>query len=98
MPGVFAAGDVRHGSMNRVASAVGEGSIAIRLVHELFAAEQLRGLGWPGRAALRGPARWPPTTAATWCPRKSPQQAVASADGTVGREGHGSSGLRGCQR
>jgi len=41
MPGVFAAGDVRHGSMNRVASAVGEGSIAIRLVHELFAAEQV---------------------------------------------------------
>ena len=39
MPGVFAAGDVRHGSMNRVASAVGEGSIAIRLVHELLAAE-----------------------------------------------------------
>jgi thioredoxin reductase (NADPH) len=37
MPSVFAAGDVRHGSMNRVASAVGEGSIAIRLVHELFA-------------------------------------------------------------
>jgi thioredoxin reductase (NADPH) len=42
MPGVLAAGDVRHGSMNRVASAVGEGSIAIRLVHELFAAEQLQ--------------------------------------------------------
>jgi len=41
LPGVFAAGDVRHGSMNRVASAVGEGSIAIRLVHELFEAEQL---------------------------------------------------------
>jgi thioredoxin reductase (NADPH) len=41
MPGVFAAGDVRHGSMNRVTTAVGEGSIAIRLVHELFAAEQL---------------------------------------------------------
>ena len=40
MPGVFAAGDVRHGSMNRVASAVGEGSIAIRLVHDLLAAEQ----------------------------------------------------------
>jgi thioredoxin reductase (NADPH) len=42
MPGVFAAGDVRQGSMNRVASAVGEGSIAIKLVHELFAAEQLQ--------------------------------------------------------
>jgi thioredoxin reductase (NADPH) len=41
MPGVFAAGDIRHGSMNRVASAVGEGSIAIRLVHDLFAADQL---------------------------------------------------------
>jgi thioredoxin reductase (NADPH) len=41
IPGVFAAGDVRHGSMNRVSSAVGEGSIAIRLVHELFEAEQL---------------------------------------------------------
>jgi thioredoxin reductase (NADPH) len=40
MPGVFAAGDVRHGSMNRVASAVGEGSIAIRLVHEYLAAEE----------------------------------------------------------
>jgi thioredoxin reductase (NADPH) len=34
MPGVFAAGDVRHGSIKRCASAVGEGSIAIRLVHE----------------------------------------------------------------
>ena len=33
-PGVFAAGDVRHGSVNRVASAVGDGSIAIRLVHD----------------------------------------------------------------
>ncbi len=37
MPGVFAAGDVRAGSPNRVASAVGEGSIAVGLVHELFA-------------------------------------------------------------
>ncbi len=40
VPGVFAAGDVRHGSLNRVASAVGEGSIAVRLVHELFEAER----------------------------------------------------------
>jgi thioredoxin reductase (NADPH) len=31
-PGVFAAGDVRSGSVKRVASAVGEGSIAIRCV------------------------------------------------------------------
>ncbi|MGC9667771.1 FAD-dependent oxidoreductase [Planosporangium sp. 12N6] len=33
-PGVFAAGDVRHGSVKRVASAVGEGSMAVRLVWE----------------------------------------------------------------
>jgi thioredoxin reductase (NADPH) len=39
MPGVFAAGDVRHGSVKRVASAVGEGSIAIQFLHQLFAAE-----------------------------------------------------------
>jgi thioredoxin reductase (NADPH) len=34
LPGVFAAGDVRSGSIKRVATAVGEGSMAIRLVHE----------------------------------------------------------------
>jgi thioredoxin reductase (NADPH) len=33
MPGVFAAGDVRHGTVKRVASAVGEGSIAIPQIH-----------------------------------------------------------------
>lgn len=32
-PGVFVAGDVRHGSVKRVASAVGEGAMAIALVH-----------------------------------------------------------------
>src|SRR5919106_6309077 len=34
MPGVFAAGDVRSGSIKRCASAVGEGSMAVSLVHE----------------------------------------------------------------
>jgi len=38
LPGVLAVGDVRHGSVKRVASAVGEGSIAIRLVHRLLSA------------------------------------------------------------
>ncbi len=33
-PGVFASGDVRAGAMNRVASAVGEGAMAIKFVHE----------------------------------------------------------------
>lgn len=34
VPGIFAAGDVRAGAMNRVASAVGEGSMVVRLVHD----------------------------------------------------------------
>jgi len=38
LPGVFAAGDVRAGSIKRVASAVGEGSMAVRLVHQYLAA------------------------------------------------------------
>jgi len=37
LPGMFAAGDVRSGSIKRVASAVGEGSMAVRLVHQHLA-------------------------------------------------------------
>ncbi len=37
VPGIFAAGDVRSGAMNRVASAVGEGAMAIKFVHEYLA-------------------------------------------------------------
>jgi thioredoxin reductase (NADPH) len=37
LPGIFAVGDVRSGSMKRVASAVGEGSAAIALVHQVLA-------------------------------------------------------------
>jgi thioredoxin reductase (NADPH) len=37
VPGIFAAGDVRHGSIKRVAAGVGEGSIAIAFVHEHLA-------------------------------------------------------------
>ncbi len=37
MPGVFAAGDARAGSIKRVASAVGEGAMAVRLVHQYLA-------------------------------------------------------------
>jgi thioredoxin reductase (NADPH) len=45
MPGVFAAGDVRYGSVKRVASAVGEGSTAIQLLHRLFEADRLHPRG-----------------------------------------------------
>jgi thioredoxin reductase (NADPH) len=34
MPGVFVAGDVRHGSVKRIGSAVGEGAMAIQMVHQ----------------------------------------------------------------
>ncbi len=37
LPGVFAAGDVRSGSIKRVASAVGEGSMAVRFIHQYLA-------------------------------------------------------------
>jgi thioredoxin reductase (NADPH) len=37
VPGVFAAGDIRAGAMNRVASAVGEGSMVVRSVHDYLA-------------------------------------------------------------
>ena len=44
VPGVFAAGDIRAGAMNRVASAVGEGSMVVRFVHEYLALDLTSGL------------------------------------------------------
>jgi thioredoxin reductase (NADPH) len=44
LPGVFAAGDVRSGSIKRVASAVGEGSMAVRLVHQYLADAGVQGV------------------------------------------------------
>jgi len=38
LPGVFAIGDVRHGSVKRVASAVGAGAMVVAMVHEYLAA------------------------------------------------------------
>ena len=37
VPGIFVAGDVRHGSIKRVASSVGEGSISVQFVHQYLA-------------------------------------------------------------
>ncbi len=45
LPGVFAVGDVRHGAVKRVASAVGEGSIAIQQVHRRLEEGAEAGLG-----------------------------------------------------
>ena len=38
VPGVYAAGDVRSGSVKRCATAVGEGAMVVRLVHEHLSA------------------------------------------------------------
>jgi thioredoxin reductase (NADPH) len=42
VPGTFAAGDVRSGSTKRCAAAVGEGSMAVQLVHQHLAASTVR--------------------------------------------------------
>jgi len=39
VPGVFAAGDVRHGSVKRCASAVGEGAMAVTFVHRYLSTD-----------------------------------------------------------
>jgi len=69
LPGVFAAGDVRRGSVNRVASAVGEGAATIPLVHRYLARPPARrrpvtpspagtpATGTPGRGPVTVPPR-----------------------------------------
>lgn len=47
LPGVFAVGDVRYGSVKRVAAAVGEGSACVQQVHK-----SLQSWGWPNRVAV----------------------------------------------
>ena len=51
LPGVFASGDVRSGSVKRVASAVGEGAICVQFVHQV-----LRELSIPVRQRVPLPA------------------------------------------
>jgi thioredoxin reductase (NADPH) len=48
LPGVFAAGDVRSGSIKRVASGVGEGSMAVRFVNEYLGASSMAVTARPG--------------------------------------------------
>ena len=50
LPGVFAAGDMRLGSIKRVASAVGEGSMAVQFVHQFLAADQKATAAQPAAA------------------------------------------------
>jgi len=58
VPGVFAVGDVRAGSVKRVASAVGEGSVCVSFVHRFLAGRPLPVVGLPqrSRSSDEGPA------------------------------------------
>jgi thioredoxin reductase (NADPH) len=53
-PGVFIAGDVRHGSIKRVASAVGDGAMAVQLIHQYLAtpSEGSETMPAPGRKTI----------------------------------------------
>jgi thioredoxin reductase (NADPH) len=53
MPGVLAAGDLRHGSVKRVAAAVGDGAVAVQLIHNLFGDDRLRSRGRSRRSSAR---------------------------------------------
>jgi len=57
MPGVFAAGDVRWGSVKRVASAVGEGAVTVQMVHDYLAAPA--DLASPAERTRAGPSARP---------------------------------------
>ena len=50
VPGILAAGDVRHGSIKRCAAAVGEGSMAIAVVHQYLAEATAPTIGRPSPA------------------------------------------------
>jgi hypothetical protein len=50
MAGVFAAGDVREGSIKRVASAGGEGATAARSIHEYLDTYEPHTSSWPRKA------------------------------------------------
>jgi thioredoxin reductase (NADPH) len=51
VPGIFVAGDVRHGSVKRVAAGVGEGATAVQFIHQYLQSDVSDG---PGRRASRG--------------------------------------------
>lgn len=55
VPGVFAVGDLRHGGVKRVASAVGEGSAVIRQVLEFLEGESPGPVRWEPAASAQGP-------------------------------------------
>ena len=54
VPGVFAVGDLRHGGVKRVASAVGEGSAVVRQILEFLEGEPAGPVSWEAAAPAQG--------------------------------------------
>ena len=54
VPGIFVAGDVRHGSIKRIASAAGEGAMSVAFVHQHLAGPAAQR---PGRSTVNVPAQ-----------------------------------------
>src|SRR5438105_2984366 len=57
VPGIFVVGDVRHGSIKRVASGVGEGSMAIAFIHQYFSERQAAAAEIDSRSKNARPAK-----------------------------------------
>jgi hypothetical protein len=88
MPGVFAVGDLRATSVKRVASAVGEGSVAVQFVTRCCAAPDLRGVrASPTDARAVSSMRWPPPAGCARRPdsrRREPSTQIRTASGQQG--------------
>ena len=82
LPGVFAAGDVRYRSVKRVASAVGEGSICVQLVHEYLSEPQGQA-GGPARVDAGG------FTASVWALARRVPTGRATTYGTLAEAHYG---------
>jgi thioredoxin reductase (NADPH) len=78
VPGVFAAGDVRHRSTKRVASAVGEGAMAVQFVHQHLSGSLLAPMSAP--ASQSTPGSQPTASPEVGTPMtESPQPAVPAS-------------------
>jgi thioredoxin reductase (NADPH) len=86
LPGVFAAGDVRAGSVKRVASAVGEGSVAIPQVHQHLQRQATQATWAPASRSRAHRARAGFARTWMWTVWASPDVAMAAGD-DAGRGG-----------
>ncbi|HKK07324.1 MAG TPA: FAD-dependent oxidoreductase [Gemmatimonadota bacterium] len=84
LPGVFAAGDVRFGSVKRVASAVGEGAMAIQMIHRYLETTAPASSGRPPGAA-RAPGPGAALRSQPAAPPRSEPAAAAGSEAAPGK-------------